>query len=103
MGTRGICAAGHPLTAEAGARVLREGGNAVDAAIAAMLASWVAEPLLTGPGAGGYLLVAGADVEPVLLDFFVAAPSGDPAARGDLLAVDVSFGDAQQVFHVGAA
>ena len=36
------------------------GGNAVDAAIAACLASWAAEPLLTGPGAGGYLLVAGA-------------------------------------------
>ncbi|MDX6641480.1 MAG: gamma-glutamyltranspeptidase / glutathione hydrolase, partial [Solirubrobacteraceae bacterium] len=103
MSSRGICAAGHPLTAEAGARVLREGGNAVDAAIAAMLTSWVAEPLLTGPGAGGYLLVAGADTEPVLLDFFVEAPSGDPAARGDLLAVDVSFGDASQVFHVGAA
>ena len=56
----GMVAAGHPLTAEAGARVLREGGNAVDAAIAAMLVSWVAEPLLTGPGAGGYMLVAGA-------------------------------------------
>jgi gamma-glutamyltranspeptidase/glutathione hydrolase len=103
MGPRGICAAGHPLTAEAGASVLREGGNAVDAAIAAMLTSWVAEPLLTGPGAGGYLLVAGAGVESVLLDFFVSAPGGDAAARGPLVAVDVSFGDADQVFHVGAA
>jgi len=103
MNSRGICAAGHPLTAEAGAAVLREGGNAVDAAIAAMLTSWVAEPLLTGPGAGGYMLVAGAGIEPVLLDFFVEAPSGDPAGRGDLVAVEVSFGDANQTFHVGAA
>src|SRR6476620_11704919 len=103
MGARGICAAGHPLTAEAGAAVLRDGANAVDAAIAAMLTSWVAEPLLTGPGAGGYMLVAGAGVEPVLLDFFVEAPSGDPATRGDLVGVEVSFGDALQVFHVGAA
>jgi len=103
MSSRGICAAGHPLTAEAGAAVLREGGNAVDAAIAAMLTSWVAEPLLTGPGAGGYMLVAGAGIEPVLLDFFVEAPSGDPAGRGDLVAVEVSFGDADQTFHVGAA
>ena len=55
----GMVAAGHPLTAEAGARVLREGGNAVDAAVGAVLASWAAEPLLTGPGAGGYMLVAG--------------------------------------------
>src|SRR3954453_15462924 len=98
-----MVAAGPPLTAEAGARFLREGGNAVDAAIAAMLVSWVAEPLLTGPGAGGYLLVAGAGAEPAPLGFFVAAPSGDPDAGGDLLAVDVSFGDANQVFHVGAA
>ena len=81
---RGIVAAGHPLTAEAGARVLREGGNAVDAAIAALLVSWVCEPLLTGPGAGGYLLVAGGGDEPTLLDFFVAAPgraSTPPIAR----------------------
>src|SRR3954463_16732778 len=100
---RGVVAAGHPLTAEAGAEVLRAGGNAVDAAIAAMLTSWVAEPLLTGPGAGGYLLVAGAGVEPVLLDFFVEAPSGDAAQRGELVAIESSFGDAVQVFHYGAA
>lgn len=103
MGSGGICAAGHPLTAEAGANVLREGGNAVDAAIGAMLTSWVAEPLLTGPGAGGYMLVAGAGTEPVLLDFFVAAPGGDAERRGELVAVEVCFGDAQQVFHAGAA
>jgi gamma-glutamyltranspeptidase/glutathione hydrolase len=103
MTSGGICAAGHPVTAEAGARVLREGGNAVDAAIGAMLASWVAEPLLTGAGAGGYLLVAGAGVEPVLLDFFVAAPGGDPDGRAELLAVEVDFGDAVQTFHAGAA
>src|SRR3954467_11556691 len=106
MASRGICAAGHELTAEAGACVLREGGNAVDATLAAMLVSWVAEPLLTGPGAGGYLLVAGAGVEPTLLDFFVSAPGAGGApdrVRGDLVAVEVSFGDAVQVFHGGAA
>src|SRR3954447_53423 len=109
MESRGICAAGHELTAEAGARVLRKGGNAVDAALAAMLVSWVAEPLLTGPGAGGYLLVAGTGVEPTLLDFFVEAPghglSDDEAGarRAELLPVEVSFGDAVQIFHAGAA
>ena len=56
----GVVAAGHPLTAAAGADVLRAGGNAVDAALAAMLTSFVAEPLLTGLGAGGYMLVVGA-------------------------------------------
>jgi gamma-glutamyltranspeptidase / glutathione hydrolase len=102
---RGIVAAGHPLTAEAGARVLREGGNAVDAAVAAVLASWVAEPLLTGPGAGGYMLVAGAGEEPTLLDFFVEAPGrgADESRRADLVPAEVSFGDAVQIFNCGAA
>jgi gamma-glutamyltranspeptidase/glutathione hydrolase len=100
----GVIAAGHPLTAQAGARVLREGGNAVDAAVAAMLTSFVTEPLLTGLGAGGYMLVAGAGREPALLDFFVAAPSrsGD-RSEAELEAIGVSFGDAEQVFHIGPA
>jgi gamma-glutamyltranspeptidase/glutathione hydrolase len=102
---RGVVAAGHPLTAAAGADALRAGGNAVDAAIAAMLTSFVAEPLLTGLGAGGYMLVSPPDGEPVLLDFFVEAPGRgiDRAERSPLEAVEVSFGDAVQVFNVGAA
>ncbi|HEV2075535.1 MAG TPA: gamma-glutamyltransferase, partial [Thermoleophilaceae bacterium] len=105
MISRGFVAAGHPLSAEAGARVLRDGGNAVDAAIGAMLTSWVAEPLLSGPGAGGYMLVAGAGEEPVLLDFFVEAPGrgADPSRRCELIECEVSFGDANQVFNAGAA
>ena len=101
---KGVVAAGHPLTAQAGARVLREGGNAVDAAVGAMLVSFAAEPLLTGLGAGGYMLVAGGGVEPALLDFFVQAPTrlGD-GSEAALRAIDVSFGDARQVFHVGPA
>ncbi len=106
---RGTVAAGHPATAAAGAQVLRDGGNAVDAAVAAVLTSFVAEPLLTGLGAGGYLLVVPPGGEPVLLDFFVAAPGlpdpggGAPAGRAPLRAVTVDFGDATQVFHAGAA
>jgi gamma-glutamyltranspeptidase/glutathione hydrolase len=101
---RGIVAAGHPLTAEAGAGILRAGGNAVDAALAALLASFMTEPLLTGLGAGGYMLVAPPGGEPVLLDFMVEAPGreADPAARGELDAVVVDFGDALQTFHIGA-
>ncbi len=101
---RGVIAAGHPLTAEAGARVLRAGGNAVDAAVGAMLVSFVAEPLLTGLGAGGYLMVAGGGWEPALLDFFVEAPSrATDGSAAELQAIDVSFGDAAQVFHIGPA
>jgi gamma-glutamyltranspeptidase/glutathione hydrolase len=101
---KGVVAAGHPLTAEAGARVLREGGNAVDAAIGAMLTSFVAEPLLTGLGAGGYMMVAGPGQAPALLDFFVEAPyRSQDGSAAELEAVDVSFGDAVQVFYIGPA
>ena len=64
---QGVIAAGHPLTADAGARVLREGGNAVDAAVAAVLMSFVCESPLTSPGAGGFMLVHTPDGEDVLL------------------------------------
>jgi gamma-glutamyltranspeptidase/glutathione hydrolase len=105
VATSGVVAAGHPLTAAAGADVLRAGGNAVDAALAAMLTSFVAEPLLTGLGAGGYMLVAAPGVEPVLLDFFVSASGrgADLDCRAPLAPIDVSFGDAVQVFNIGAS
>jgi gamma-glutamyltranspeptidase/glutathione hydrolase len=98
---RGVVAAGHPLTASAGADVLRAGGNAVDAALAALMTSFMAEPLLTGLGAGGYMLVAPPGGAPVLLDFMVAAPG--EGERSPLEAVVVDFGDAVQIFHIGAS
>ena len=105
MTGRGVVAAGHPESANAGAAVLRAGGNAVDAAVAAVLTSFAAEPLLTGLGSGGYLLVVPPGGEAVLLDFFVETPGRgrDPADHAPLRAVTVDFGDATQVFHVGAA
>jgi gamma-glutamyltranspeptidase/glutathione hydrolase len=101
----GAIAAGHPSTARAGADVLRAGGNAVDAAIAAVCVSLTAEPGLTSLGGGGYMLVAVPGGEQVALDFFVAAPGlgGPPGRAAELLPVSVSFGDAVQVFHVGPA
>jgi gamma-glutamyltranspeptidase/glutathione hydrolase len=101
----GVIAAGHLGTARAGADVLRRGGNAVDAALGAMLASFACEPLLTGLGAGGYMLVVAPEQDPVLLDFFVEAPGSgiDPSSRAELRPITVSFGDAIQVFNIGAA
>jgi gamma-glutamyltranspeptidase/glutathione hydrolase len=101
---RGAVAAGHPLTAEAGARVLREGGNAVDAAIAAVLTSFVTESVLTGFGAGGFMLVH-APPDDVLLDFFVEVPGHTtPERRSELVPIPVYFSpESPQVFNVGAA
>src|SRR3954454_19949308 len=101
---RGVVAAGHPLTAQTGADVLRAGGNAVDAAVACVLMSFVTESPLTGPGAGGFMLVHTAGGEDHLLDFFVAAPGKgldepDPAA---LEPIDVEFAaEAIQRFNIG--
>jgi gamma-glutamyltranspeptidase/glutathione hydrolase len=98
---RGAIAAGHPLTAQAGADVLRAGGNAVDAAIAAGFVSWVAESPLTGPGGGGFMLVHTArDGRTRFFDFFVAVPSG---RLGEMEKVDVDFTDSTQVFKIGPA
>src|ERR1700742_3288086 len=98
----GVLAAGHPLTAEAGAAVLRAGGNAVDAAVAAVLASFAVESPLTGLGAGGYMTVHDGG-ETTLLDFFVAAPGIDGVPRSaELAPVDVVFdADTTQTFYVG--
>ena len=57
--------------------MLREGGNAVDAAICAVLTSFVTESQLTGFGAGGFMMVHEAG-EDTLIDFFVAAVPGTP-------------------------
>jgi gamma-glutamyltranspeptidase / glutathione hydrolase len=102
---QGVVAAGHPLTAEAGATVLRDGGNAVDAAVCAVLASFAVESPLTGFGAGGFMMVHEDTADPVLIDFFVAAPGRDGTERrADLVPVPVHF-DAEtiQTFYVGPA
>jgi gamma-glutamyltranspeptidase/glutathione hydrolase len=105
---KGAIAAGHALTARAGARILEEGGNAVDACVAAGFAGWVAESPLTGPGAGGFALVAPRDGAPRVADFFVATPGlGRPELRGaEMHAIDVGFGgdsETTQIFRIGGA
>ncbi len=101
----GVIAAGHPLSAQAGADAMRSGGNAVDCALAAMLTSYACEPLLTSLGAGGYMLVVEPGEEPVLLDFFIEAPGrgANVGALAKLVPISVSFGDAVQVFNIGPA
>jgi gamma-glutamyltranspeptidase/glutathione hydrolase len=105
---RGAVAAGHPLTAEVGAQVLREGGNAVDACIAAAAASWVAESPLTGPAAGGFMLVHPArGRSDRVIDCFVTVPGlgGRAGREAEMEIVDIDFegGETSQVFRIGAA
>ena len=94
---QGAIAAGSRHTAEAGALVLEEGGNAVDACVAAAFAAAVAEGPLIGPAGGGFFL-GWVDGEVTLLDCFFAAPT---SALGEIEDITVDFGDSTQSYHVG--
>lgn len=102
---RACVAAGHGVTAEAGAEILRAGGNAVDAAVAATCMSFIAEPVLTGAGGGGFMLICQPNNSPLLLDGFARMPktaAGNKTAL-DFQAIPVDFGDNVQTFHIGRA
>ncbi len=100
--THGVIAAGHEKTAEAGAEMFELGGNAFDAAIAAMLASFVAESMLTSAGGGGFLLAHSKENQNILFDFFTQTPLQKKSLHEiDFYPVEVDFGDAVQSFHIG--
>jgi gamma-glutamyltranspeptidase/glutathione hydrolase len=71
----GMVAAEHPLAADAGVRILKAGGNAVDAAAATALAVGVANPSSCGIGGGGFMLIYIAKTRKIYaLDFREKAP-----------------------------
>ncbi len=99
---RGAVAAGHPETAAAAATILREGGNAFDAALAAVAAATVAEPVLCSLGGGGFLIARPGDAAPRVYDFFVQTPRRRrPESETDLFPIVADFGTTQQEFHIG--
>jgi gamma-glutamyltranspeptidase/glutathione hydrolase len=93
----GGVAAGHPATVAAGIEILEEGGTAADAAVAACLASCVAETVMTGLLGGGHAIYwhGGAAWN---LDCFVDVPSGDGAEPVELR---VPFGEELVHYAVG--
>ena len=78
--TGGVVAAQHRLAAEAGAEVLRAGGDAVDAAVACSFALGVLEPWMSGPAGGGAAVHWRADTgEATAINFGMRSPAGlDP-------------------------
>ena len=94
-------AAGHPATCEAGIEILEDGGGAADAAVAAGLASCVAETVMTGLLGGGHAIYWDAGSKRAQnLDCFVAVPSGTGAQMVELA---VPFGEELVHYAIGAA
>jgi gamma-glutamyltranspeptidase/glutathione hydrolase len=98
-------AAGHPATTAAGLEILESGGSAADAAVAAVLASCVAETLMTGLLGGGHAIYFDAPTGRVRnLDCFVAVPGLDAQRPpGELLHLEVPFGEEIVHYVVGPA
>jgi gamma-glutamyltranspeptidase / glutathione hydrolase len=83
---RGVVACGHHQEAEAGAWMLEQGGNAVDAVVAAAFTGYVVEPANCGLGGYGHMAVFLADTRQLVsVDHSVRAPA---AARPDMFEVD---------------
>lgn len=76
----GMVVAGEPLAADVGVRVLRAGGNAVDAAVAVGFALAVTYPYAGNLGGGGFMLIRFADGRSTFIDFRERAP--ERASRG---------------------
>ncbi|MEA2663013.1 MAG: hypothetical protein QOH08_2585 [Chloroflexota bacterium] len=100
----------HPLAAEAGARILREGGNAVDAAVAAAFAMGVVEPMTSGLGGVAWCVIREPDGTITTIDGAGAAPMRatpdmyelQPAGASGMYGWPATKGDAQNVGYRAA-
>jgi gamma-glutamyltranspeptidase/glutathione hydrolase len=75
LGSRGMVVTNHPLASAAGAEMLAGGGNAVDAAVAALFALTVVEPMMVGIFGAGHAQVLLADGRHLVIDGYTSAPA----------------------------
>ncbi|MCB8945320.1 MAG: gamma-glutamyltransferase [Ardenticatenaceae bacterium] len=102
----GVIAAGSQATAVAGATILTQGGNAVDAAVAAAFASFIAEAGVVHLGGSGIAhLYDAQNGRSQVYDFFSNAPGlgAAPPHKIDFAGVTIDFGSTTQDFHLGRA
>jgi gamma-glutamyltranspeptidase / glutathione hydrolase len=105
IGVNAGVAAGHPATTAAAIEILAEEGSAADAAVAASLASCVAETVMTGLLGGGHAIYYDARSGTARnLDCFVAVPGlGAEPRRVELIELEVPFGAELVHYSIGPA
>ncbi len=97
---KGVVSAGDKSTAVAGEWILKQGGNAYDAALACMLAAPLCEPIFTSLGGGGFMLCSEVDKTPHIYDFFVDVPKKS-INEPEFFPIYVDFKTTVQEFHIG--
>src|SRR5579862_9980571 len=85
----GMVAARHPLAAEAGVEILKAGGNAADAVVAASFAESVVQPGASTIGGGGMICYGGPNSKPQTINYLYEAPQG---ARADMFPLESGAG-----------
>ena len=101
-GQLGVAASGSAHTTGAAVEILKAGGNAFDAALGALCAACVAEPLLASLGGGGFLVALPGSGKPRVFDFFCQTPATKRATdQLDFYPIVADFGTAEQEFHIG--
>lgn len=103
VGKKGMVATAHPLASLAGQKILAEGGNAIDAIVAAAASLNAVEPFMSGTGGVGYMLFYSAKEKRTRsLVFGGWAPeSFDPAKVKDLTRFDDGAGHGGRMEGIG--
>ena len=97
----GMISTGSKEASEAAQEILKLGGNAFDASIAAVMTSMTSEVNLTSMAGGGSMLAYKKGEDPILFDFFVDAPPTRNKKDFEFYKAEVDFGETKQAFHIG--
>jgi gamma-glutamyltranspeptidase/glutathione hydrolase len=89
IGSRGMVVTNHPLASAAGSEMLLAGGNAIDAAVAALFTLTVAEPMMVGVLGGGLAHIRLADGRHLVLDGLSTAPGKSRADMYETLSDEI--------------